>query len=90
MLSYPITVLGGQPNGQYSGANSSSIWKQFSVTQAQLPTGIDDLRLLPGGEVKYTIAEETLTARQQLSTLAFVDDEFAEEAGFLIHDDLSV
>ena len=30
-----------------------------------------------------------MSARQQISTLAFVDDEFAEKAGFLVRDDLS-
>jgi len=89
MSSQPITIYGKLLNGYSAAAARSSVWKKFSVTQAELPTGIDDLKLLPDGNSKYSLAEKILAARQQLSTLAFVDDEFAKAAGFLISDDLS-
>ena len=90
LLDRPIILSGRQPNGQYaSAAIQSSVWKKFSVRQAEMPAGIDDLKLLPDGGTKFETANEILAARQRLSTLAFVDDEFAEEAGLLFRDDLS-
>ena len=44
------------------------------------------MKLLPDGVNKYELAQSILAARQQIATLSFVDDEFAE-AGFLIGDD---
>jgi len=90
ILGLPIIVSGRQSNEQYTNATMrSSVWKKFSVHQAEMPSGIDDLKLLPDGAKKFELASEILAARQRLSTLAFVDDDFAEEAGFLIRDDLS-
>jgi hypothetical protein len=41
------------------------------------------MKQLPDGKNKYELAQSILAARQQIATLSFVDDEFAEEAGFL-------
>jgi PKD repeat protein len=85
LLGQTIHVLGRQENGQLtSGAVASSLWKKFTVQPAELPTGIDSL----GSEEKLELAEKLLGARQQLATLSFVDDEFAEAAGFLIRDNI--
>lgn len=42
-----------------------------------------------GSSTKMDLAMEILAAREQLATLSFVDEAFAETAGFLIRDDLS-
>ncbi len=90
MLGSPVVVMGRQANGLYqSAAVQSRIWKQFSLIPSALPSGIDSIQTLPNGQAKYRLAAEIMAARQQISTLSFVDDAFAEEAGFLIRDDLS-
>ncbi len=89
MLDQPILVSGMQPNGYSSAETRTYTWKKFSIQQAEMQSGIDGLKLIPDGEIKFKTASEVLAARQRLSTLAFVNDEFAEEAGFLIRDDLS-
>jgi hypothetical protein len=91
-LGSPVQIMNLPENGRYeAGAIRSQVWERFSVRQSELPSGIQTLGE-PGAEGRnrlYDAAAETLGARQQISTLAFVDDEFAEEAGFLIRDDLS-
>ena len=67
----------------------ASLWQKFSVSQSEPASGIRAFQTLPDGANKFLVAREVLTARQQLATLSFVDDEFAEAAGFLIRDDLS-
>lgn len=91
-LSSPVQIMNLPENGRYeAGSIRSQVWKRFSVYQAELPYGIQSFGdPSTGGENKaYEAAATTLEARQQISTLAFVDDDFAEEAGFLIRDDLS-
>ncbi|MGI6072388.1 MAG: hypothetical protein ACOX75_05185 [Lachnospiraceae bacterium] len=91
-LNSPVQIMNLPENGRYeAGSIRSRLWEQYSVRQSELPSGIRNLGE-PGteGENKlYDAAATTLGARQQISTLAFVDDEFAEEAGFLFRDDLS-
>ena len=91
-LNSPVQIMNLPENGRYeAGAIRSLVWERFSVCQSELPSGIQSLGE-PGAEGEnkpYEAAASTLGARQQISTLAFVDDEFAEEAGFLIRDDLS-
>jgi hypothetical protein len=88
MLGQPIYVLGRQENSALtSAAIKSSIWEKFSVNQSEPASGISALQALDAS--KFQLAQGVLAARQQLATLSFVDDEFAEAAGFLIRDDLS-
>lgn len=90
LLSQPIYVLGRQENGAFCAAALRSwVFEKFSVIQDESAAGIDALKTLSGGEVKYDLARQILTARQQLITLSFVDDEYAQAAGFLIRDDLA-
>ncbi len=92
VLNSPVQIMNLPENGRYeAGVIRSHVLEQFSVYQAELPSGIQTLGL-PGAEGEnrlYEAAATTLGARQQISTLAFVDDEFAEEAGFLFKDDFS-
>ncbi|OQA73265.1 MAG: hypothetical protein BWY35_00654 [Firmicutes bacterium ADurb.Bin248] len=90
LLGTPIQVLGRQENGAFCAAALRAwVFETFSVIQDQTETGIDALKSLPGGQAKYDLALEILAARQQLVTLGFVDDAYAEAAGFLFRDDLS-
>jgi len=90
ILSLPIHVLGRQENGTLTGAALRSwVFDKFSVISDETPLGIDALKTLSGGDAKYDLSLEILTARQQLATLSFVDEEYAAAAGFLICDDLS-
>ncbi len=66
-----------------------NLWNKFSLVQAQPPNGISTFGSMLDGALKMKLVKEIMSARQQISTLAFVDDEFAEEAGFLIRDDLT-
>jgi len=90
MLGQAIYVQGRQENGIFTSAMiKASLWQKFSVSQSEPASGIRAFQTLPDGANKFLVAREVLTARQQLATLSFVDDEFAEAAGFLIRDDLS-
>ncbi|NLA10596.1 MAG: hypothetical protein GX883_00525, partial [Firmicutes bacterium] len=77
MLSRPIYLPGQQNRSYANAAVGASLWKKLTVIQEELDFEINPLLL------------ETLTARHKLTTMSFVDDEFAEEAGFLFRDDLS-
>lgn len=91
-LSSVVQIMNDHEKGRYeSGEVKSGIWKKYSVRQSELPNGmqgLEDPDAEDGGE-QYAAAATTIEARQQISTLALVDDKFAEEAGFLIRDDLS-
>lgn len=90
LLNSSIIVLGSQLSEPFTGNEANGfLWKKYSVNQANFPTPIDTLKLQPAGETKFSLAQQILAARQQISTLAFVNDEFAEAAGFLVRDDLS-
>ncbi|NLA86574.1 MAG: hypothetical protein GX847_04685 [Clostridiales bacterium] len=86
LLGNPIYVQNRVQNSALTSASiQSSVWQKFSLIQANPISG---LSLLEGGP-EFQIAYEIFTARQQLMSLSFVNDEFAEEAGFLFCDDLS-
>ncbi|HWR19946.1 MAG TPA: hypothetical protein VN608_10015 [Clostridia bacterium] len=90
VLSQPIRVLGRQENSTLSAAALRTwVFNKFSVISDETPLGIDAFKSLPNGDAKYNLSLEVLTARQQLATLSFVDEEYASAAGFLIRDDLS-
>ncbi len=90
-LNSPVQLMNLPENGRYeAGAIRSQVWERFSVQQSSLPSGIQTIAGTGGEEnASYKAAAKTLGARQQISTLAFVDDEFAEEAGFLIRDNIA-
>ncbi|MDI9470747.1 MAG: hypothetical protein QM296_11175 [Bacillota bacterium] len=90
-LNSPVQMMNLPENGRYeAGAIRSRVWERFSVEQSSLPSGIQTIAETGGTEnASYKKAASTLGARQQISTLAFVDDEFAEEAGFLIRDNIA-
>jgi hypothetical protein len=86
----PILIQGNSLVNRYNlSEKEAMIWRNFSINQIQPPTGIGDFVYMPDGESKLKLARDIMSARQQISTLAFVDDEFAEKAGFLVRDDLS-
>ena len=90
VLNSPIYLMNLPENGRYeAGAIRSRQWEAFSIKQTSLPYGVNELKNGSDDNPAYKSAAEILDARQQISTMAFVDDEFAEEAGFLIKDDLS-
>ncbi len=77
-------------NSKLLAANiRTGVFKNFSVEPANLAYGIDQLKVGDEESANYTLAKEIMTARQQIATLSFVDQEFAEAAGFLVQDDLS-
>jgi hypothetical protein len=79
LLGQTIHVLGRQENGQLtSGAVASSLWKKYTVQPAELPQA--SIRL--GAKKSWSWRKKLLGARQQLATLSFVDDEFAEAQAF--------
>lgn len=86
MLSQPIYIVG--QNETYSGFDMS-YHEKYSVKQAEVSSGIGQLKFDPQGVRKFEVAQSILSARQEIATLSFVDSEFAEEAGFLLRDDLS-
>ena len=86
LLGNPIYVQNRLQNNALTSASiQSSIWQKFSLIQANPISGLSLLE----GRPEFQIAYEIFTARQQLMSLSFVNDEFAEEAGFLFFDDLS-
>lgn len=86
LLGSPIQWLNQPENGRYeSGVLRFNVWSKFAVRQSELPFG---LQTISGSEAQWNAAYQTLEARQQITTMSFVDQEFAEEAGFLIRDDL--
>ncbi len=90
MLCLPICVLSRQGNDKLTlAASKTALWKSLSLIAVEPLRGVNSLKLAPGGASKLLLAQSVLEARQQLSTLSFVDDEFAEEAGFLFRDDIS-
>ncbi len=90
MLSSTIHVMGAQDNEALALASSkTALWKSLSLVTAEPARGINSLGLVPGGDAALSLVKSVLEARQQLSTLSFVNDEFAEEAGFLFRDDIS-
>jgi PKD repeat protein len=91
ILNQPVYVTGGLIETDLgSRINMSfSLLEKFSVKQAEPFSGIDQIRYDLNGARKFDIAQSILSARQQLTTLSFVDSEFAEEAGFLFKDDIS-
>ncbi len=86
LLGNPIYVQNKfQNNALINASIRSSIWQKFSLIQANPINGLSLLEGRPGFQIAY----EIFTARQQLISLSFVDDEYAEEAGFLFCDNLS-
>ena len=86
LLGNPIHVQNRLLNSALTNASiKSSFGRKFSIIQANPISG---LSMLEGGP-EFQLAYEIFTARQQLMSLSFVNDEFAEEAGFLFCDDLS-
>ena len=88
LLSQPVYVTGGGGSGLYTGL-SKPVLEKFFVKQAKPLTGVSQIGVGPGSAEKLEVANSILAARQQLATFSFVDSEFAEEAGFLLRDDLS-
>lgn len=91
-LRSPVQIMNFPENGRYeAGEIRSRVWEKYSVRQSELPNGLQSLEDPDAEEegAPYTAAATTVEARQQISTLALVDEKFAQEAGFLIRDDLS-
>jgi hypothetical protein len=90
LFSSPILIHGNSlVSGSSFTVQKKFIWQKFTLNQIQPPTGIRDLEYMPDSAAKLKLARDIMSARQQISTLAFVDDEFAEKAKFLVRDDLS-
>ena len=98
LINSTVFVIGRQPNGIYTSAEiQSAISKKLSVTQtnvlarsnAFLSRQDDESLISKEDQKKRALAQEVLDARQQLTTMSFVDPKFADDANFLIHDDLS-
>ena len=88
LLASPIQVMSQKPGGAFlTGAVNSMLLEKFSFVPSEQITGITVFG--KHGDIRYDTAEAILSARQQISTMSFVDSEFAEEAGFLVRDDLS-
>ncbi len=88
LLRQPIYIMGRQDNILISSAAiRSRIQQKLSVISPQTSPLISAIKSEPGGDVKSELMQSILSARQQIATLSFVDDEFAE-AGFLFRDDL--
>lgn len=67
----------------------TSVMKRFSLVPSVVPKGIDELIIMPNGQIKFELAQSILYARQQILTLSFTNDEFAKMSGFLYKDDVS-
>ncbi|MDD4140356.1 MAG: hypothetical protein PHX81_09030, partial [Eubacteriales bacterium] len=90
LLRQPIYVMGRQDNTLISSAAiRSRVQQKFSVLSPQTSPLISAIKSEPGGDAKSELMQSILSARQQIATLSFVDDAFAEAAGFLIRDDLT-
>ncbi|MCL2167169.1 MAG: hypothetical protein FWH49_07785, partial [Clostridiales bacterium] len=66
--------------------------KEYRFLDGRSGSGMQDRELLAAvkqEQQKRKAAQEVLEARQQLATLSYVDQEFAEAAELLIHDDLA-
>ncbi|MCL2498275.1 MAG: hypothetical protein FWF06_06670, partial [Symbiobacteriaceae bacterium] len=84
----PIVVMGQQASRLLAVdyVNSALSAASIYVPSKQM-MGIE--RFGQPGDIRYNAAAEILAARQQISTMSYVDHEFAEAAGFFISDDLS-
>ena len=88
LLASPVLVMEQRPNGAFlKSAISTALLSKFSFKPSTQAAGID--RFGKSGEIRYNLAQEVLVARQQIATMSYVDSEFAEEAEFLLRDDLS-
>ncbi len=90
-LVFNTVLLSDMPNNaRWLSPNlKMATYKKFSVKPAELVYGIDELKTGETESPQYLLAKEIMSARQQIATLSFVNDEFAEAAGFLVKDDLS-
>lgn len=90
MFGFPIYIQDNISIYQHNFSELKiNLMQKFSLVHAAQPTGIRGFTQLPDGAKKVKLTKDIMSARQQISTLAFVDDEFAEKAGFLVRDDLS-
>ena len=88
LLASSMLVIGQQSNGFYTkNAMDNALMTKFSYIQSTKVSGID--RFGKFGEIRFDTAAKIIAARQQISTLSFVDSDFAQEAEFMIPDDLS-
>jgi PKD repeat protein len=72
-----------------NAVQKSSLLERLSVSQVTQSVGFGPKDISLGTTRAFEIVQEVFDARQQLATLSFVDEEFAEAAGFLVRDDLS-
>ncbi len=90
LLDNPVLRQGYTGNSKYNVAEITSVMRRKMTLQpSMIKVGAEFFLDLPAGEDQFDTANEVLNARQQLTTLSFVNDDFAEAAGFLYRDSLA-